>query len=431
MSSPVLDAPDSSPALSEKNILPNPNASQSISIKLPAAKSSFAVKVLGLTFWALIAYLLCQLIILYANNQPIVQWWQKGTGPGKHYNEYFSIWLCLCQKQASTLLFYIIWMFIPQNAHMSSAQIDFTLGTLFRFMRVDLQGVQQGILIPRHLASSILLREDDDDVSFMDWCKKNKTKRIWNPKDACDPQFVMTVKSATPTSNNATIYVWGPPTKNSIDPRIGIYPDAKDTEGWKCCCQYWMNGEVADPKWLWTNTETSTGAKLQILQVNPPDPTAKNEWWDLDKHPDNVFARYGISYDSPAIIYYTNKKYADGSMPVDAISMMNLIAGADGDDGGWAYFMHGLGDTVSKDVIFSQLYTEVNFKVAPPQPSCGSKVGGAVLAGAGSFFGALGGLAFLGAAAFTGPGFFLGGMALVSAGITGYQQYSSASNSCA
>jgi len=423
MSSPVLDVP-------EKNILPDPNASQSISITLPASQSSLAVKVIGMAFWALISYLLCQLIILYANNQPIIQWWQKGTGPGKRYNEYFSIWLCLCHKQASTLLLDIIWLFIPQNAHMSSAQIDFTLGTLFRFMRVDLQGVQQGILIPRHLASSILLREEDDDVAFTDWCKKNKDKRIWNPKDACDPQFVMRVKSATHTSDDATVYVWGPPKKDSTDPRIGIYPDAKDFEGWKCCCQYWMNGDVDDPKWLWTTTTTSTNVSLQILQAPPATtPPATNEWWDLDKHPDNVFARYGISYDSPAIIYYTNNKYADGSMPVDSISMMNLIAGADGADGGWAYFMHGLGDTVSKDVIYSQLYTEVNFKVAPPKPSCGSAIGGAALAGAGSLFGALGGLAFLGPAAFTVAGAFLAGMAVISAGITVVQQYTSASSS--
>ena len=430
MSSRVLDAPDFSPALPDEAVLPNPNASQAISIKLPASKSSFAVKVLGLTFWALATYLLCQVIILYANNQPIIQWWQKGTGPGKHFNEYFSIWLCLCQKQASTLLFYIIWMFIPKNAHMSSAQIDFTLGTLFRFMRVDVQGKQQGILIPRHLASSILLREEDGDVSFMNWCKKNKSKRIWNPKDACDPKFVMTVYSATVQTDNSTVYVWGPP-KDSNDPRIGIYPDAKDTEGWKCCCQYWMNGEVGVPTWRWTSTTTSTGAELQILQAHPPDPAATNEWWDLDKHPDNVFARYGISYDSPAIIYYANKKYADGSLPVDAISMMNLIAGADGADGGWAYFMHGLGDAVSKDFITSQLYTEVNFKVAPPPPSCGSKVGKAALAGAGSLFGALGGLSFLGESAFGLAGLFLGGMAVFSAAFTSLQQYYSDSNSCA
>jgi hypothetical protein len=349
---------------------------------------------IGLAFWALLAYVCMQILIVWSDNSAALDWWKKGTGFGKKYNDYFNIWYVLFHKQASWLTKHIIGIFIPEEAKWNGSQIDFTTEILFRFMRLPVDGKQVGVMTPRQVAESILMQYDDGDESFQAWCDKNKDKRTWNPNNANDPDFYM--QSKMTDDGHCRVFQWTSPScKDSTmgeDPRcnkIGIYPKPDDILTWQCCCQYWMNGDVPDPSWKWTQ---HTPSNIYVLEAS--DPTAKHEWWDLDKHPDNVLARYGIGFDSPLVVYFCNGFDRAGNVPVDAQALRNLLGTGPGEPGGWSDFLRNL-QTSSGDDIKNLIYDRVNFQDASTPPnSCSSDIGKGLLAAGGTFLTGLGPLVF-------------------------------------
>ena len=421
-----------------------PEPIQSIQVNLPTSKTSFTGKVLLVLFWGVTTYLICQLLIIYAENQGIIKWWQQGTGPGKNYNQYFNIWTTLCQKQGSTLLYYIMLLCVPFETHMSAAQVDFVTSVLFRFLRFTDASVQRGIMIPRHLTESILLSYSDGDVPFQKWFDAHKTTRILTPDNPNDPSTAM--KSIIPVSQitingntTAFIYKWAPPEydpqKHTLSSgKIGIYPVYTDRESWKCCIQYWLNGEN-DVNWVWAASESAPGsAPMMVIQPKTSSITL-NEWWDVDKHPDNIFARYGINYSSPLIIYFANGFFQDKNLKVPTDALKDLVNGNNG-AGGWVGYLKGQGGSASLDDLKQVIDTDVNFKMGPPLAPCqGTPVTGSLLAAGGTFVTGMSALAFLGAetlgALVSGPMFpFVLGMSAISAGIAGYSSYTSAKKTC-
>jgi hypothetical protein len=403
--------------------------SQTIELVLPKFKWPLALKLVGFMFWILLTYLVFQLVIVYAENQAVLKWWGRGTGIDKKYNDRFNIWLALCAKQSSTLLFYIIWLFVPLSAHMSFAQIAFVSTVLFKFIRIDDGDSQSGIMIPRHLVESVLLQYTDGDKAFNEWYDKNERTRILTKDNANDPTTAMTWKVLTQTDSYVLYQRQGIPDKNN---RIGVYPKSLDREGWKCCIQYWLNGDTDPPvgPWAWVKTAKAQGeGSLYVPDaIDPNNRGNLDEWFDIKKHPDNFLARYGIAPTSPIVVYFANGFYNDDRMTVPDYAFGDLIDGGGG-AGGWMGFLQGQPVGTGEDQYKSLIYSTVNYDMASSTPKC-NVAARTTLSTAGSLFAGLSGLAFLGEDAFkiftTGPAAFLFSMSLVSAGITGVQAYQAA-----
>ena len=412
-----------------ENTVPSLAGSQTIDVVLPRTKVPLALRLVGFVFWALLAYLASQLLIVYSENQAILRWWGKGTGVDKKYNDYFNIWLALCAKQSSTFLYYIIWIFVPLTAHQSRAQIGFTTSVLFRFIRIENDDkTQSGIMIPRHLVQSILLQQNDGDLAFNAWYEKNKTKRVLTPDNANDPSTAMCSSSISRTQGgtgvSVTIYTWQP-CKNSKDNRIGVYPTSIDRESWKCCIQYWLNGDSGPIKWGWIQTQKAPGENSVYIPgpVDINNPGTLDEWFDIKKHPDNILARYGISPNSPLIIYFANGFYNDDRMVVPSAAFADLVDGSAG-AGGWVGFLSGQPDGFGEDEYKELIYSTVNTDVMPPSLPCNT-AGRTATSVLGSLAAGLSGLAFLASETAVWPFALVGVLASVGAAVSGYQAYTS------
>ena len=119
------------------------------------------------------------------------------------------------------------------------------------------------------------------------------------------------------------------------------YPGYKDTD-WQSLVSKWC-GPDSKPSWI-TNPQTKN---VKILKIGVP---SKIEWFDTDKHPDNIFARYKIQYDSPLVYSLCNDNYtmtADG-IKFNRSSVLSLIGlkssgGQMTKGGGWIGFLLSLG----------------------------------------------------------------------------------------
>lgn len=120
------------------------------------------------------------------------------------------------------------------------------------------------------------------------------------------------------------------------------YPEDLDTD-WQSLVSKWC-GPDSKPSWIpMPNTKN-----VKILKIGVP---SKIEWFDTDKHPDNIFARYKIQYDSPLVYSLCNNNYtmtADGKNfdRSAVLSLIGLKPGGGlvgGGDGGWIGFLLSLG----------------------------------------------------------------------------------------
>jgi hypothetical protein len=131
------------------------------------------------------------------------------------------------------------------------------------------------------------------------------------------------------------------------------YPD-DDENAWQSLVSKWC-GPDSKPSWI-TNPNTKN---VKILKIGVP---AKIEWFDTDKHPDNIFAHYKIQYDSPLVYSLCNKNYtatADG-VKFDRSAVLSLIGlkpsgGQMTQGGGWIGFLLSLGSDNPSDFVYTQL----------------------------------------------------------------------------
>ena len=132
------------------------------------------------------------------------------------------------------------------------------------------------------------------------------------------------------------------------------YPD-DDNNTWQALISEWC-GPDSKPSWI---VMPST-KNVKILKIGV---AAKIEWFDTDKHPDNIFARYKIQYDSPLVYSLCNNNYTmtAGGRNFDrsaVLSLMGLKSGGGqlADNGGWVGFLLSLGpDDNPSDFSYTKL----------------------------------------------------------------------------
>jgi hypothetical protein len=119
------------------------------------------------------------------------------------------------------------------------------------------------------------------------------------------------------------------------------YPGDIDTE-WQSLVSKWC-GPDSKPSWI----PNPTTKNVKILKIGVP---SKIEWFDTVKHPDNIFARYKIQYDSPLVYSLCNNNYtitADGvkfnRSAVLSLIGLKSVGGQMTKGGGWIGFLLSLG----------------------------------------------------------------------------------------
>ena len=309
----------------------------------------------------IIIYIVTDLIMAHMSHKPVFDWW-NGNG-GSAYSDKFSLSTCM-MSYYSTPLYYLSKLTISPQEFLSLAQISFLVGNIFPYLRsTDANGVQSGILLPRHLCESVLLKTSDGDTLFNTWYQSLDTNRDENSDLVYDPPT-----SATVTDSNGNTYntlTFGSPKPDSTTNLIGVYPSASDTNSWMGLIAEW-----GGPNLRWQPDESK---KFYSPEPLPTQSDGSGlDWFNYQgtgaPRPDNFLARMGIPPDSPLVVYFCTGKYSVNGLLVDASAFLNLLEPAGANPGGWIGYIRGRGQTTSYDDLRNYIYTRVDWLAGPNKP---------------------------------------------------------------
>jgi hypothetical protein len=374
-----------------------------IKIHVPDAPRPFWLTALLAFLAILVVFAIQSVFTLWYLNRDVISWWQQGAKL-KSYNRFMSIWLVLAQGQGSKVLSAILRIFYSPSASLTTGQTVFMrqkLLVLRRYIDPKTQK-QMGILTPSQLCDSILLYTDDQDDAFDAWLKAHPARKTGPRLQKVADFDLVFDKAATTTSGGVTFTDFtgkAQPLKTG-GTDYGVYPGI-DFNDWMGCIQAWANGGLTAKQvpgksfYMWTlNTGfvEDAGADMFVLKdVN--NVNDQSAWWDTTAQPDNVFARYGILFNSPLVIAFVNQKaYFSGvTYEFDAQAFSNLVGAnkSGANPGGWVALLKGFGDK-SDDAFQNLCFRSVDMRASslPPGPPCnlalniGAAVGTALGTGA-------------------------------------------------
>ena len=273
-----------------------------------------AAGITGFIFLMILWFIIIQFIVYkinkYNNNKIINDWW-KHRG-GSKYTNCFNIDL-INSYSSNTLLYDINTLFeSKQDAQLKYTHIKFLDDSVIDHVYIQSasgslnKDNSYNFLWPRHMCQSILF-EKGEDYRYDKYLNSGGKG----------------------------------------------YPD-DDENAWQSLVSKWC-GPDSKPSWI-TNPTTKN---VKILKIGV---SSKIEWFDTDKHPDNIFAHYKIQYDSPLVYSLCNKNYtatADG-VKFDRSAVLSLIGlkpsgGQMTQGGGWIGFLLSLGSDNPSDFVYTQL----------------------------------------------------------------------------
>lgn len=256
------------------------------------------------------------------------KWWNSFDG--KKYNDLFSLTTFLLANYNLFTYGIARLFFNTVMSDLNRTQITFIKNNLMIYMKVP-GGADKSFdiindfFVPRHLCDNILFTTGEDPT-FDKWVIENKR----------DPSIVLEYDENGKPKNN------------------GVYPGIFDRVGWEHTFTSWGCGN-------WSKHPGSEISMPFYDEKNKKfdEDTTKyiKEWFDKEKHPDNVFARYGIRPDSYLVISYVNNKYNDQGMELDPEALKVLMGGhAYGSQGGWLGFITGVDSEKGSDSLANILY---------------------------------------------------------------------------
>ena len=273
-----------------------------------------AAGITGFIFLMILWFIIIQFVVYkinkYNNNKIINDWW-KHRG-GSKYSKCFNVDL-INSYSSNTLLYDINTLFeSKQDAQLKYTHIKFLDDSVIDHVYIQSasgslnKDNSYNFLWPRHMCQSILF-EKGEDYRYDKYLNSGGKG----------------------------------------------YPD-DDNNAWQALISEWC-GTDSKPSWI-TNPTTKN---VKILKIGVP---SKIEWFDTDKHPDNIFAHYKIQYDSPLVYSLCNKNYtatADG-VKFDRSAVLSLIGlkpsgGQMTQGGGWVGFLLSLGSDNPSDFVYTQL----------------------------------------------------------------------------
>ena len=315
----------------------------------------------------IIVFLVTEFTMAKISYKPTLDWWANNNG--ENYSDQFSILNCMLSYYSSLLYFLNKMTLTPQQV-LDLDQIAFLVGDIFPYQRfIDANGNQNGLLVPRHICESVLLKYADGDQLFINWYNNETGPGGFQRNE--DVSLVYGPPTTTPiVVGNATYQAltFGLPTVDPATGAIGVYPANGDTNSWMGLIADWAGGPNGDV--LWQADESNRFYSPEIKPgVNSQDASALN-WFNWKNtgapRPDNFLARMGIPPDSPLVVYFCTGKYSIGGMPVDASALLNLLGGSGPNAGGWVGYVQGR-QGVTRDDYRNYIYTKVDWLGKPPK----------------------------------------------------------------
>jgi hypothetical protein len=248
----------------------------------------------------------------YYKKRIIHDWWNKRGG--SKYNDCFNV--DLIQSYSSNNILYFI-------------------NTLFQTKQETLLTYKHIKFLDDSVMDHIYLKSDSGKLN-----KDKKYNFLW-PRHMCES---ILFEKGEDYSYDNYLNGGGAP-----------YP-GNDAEKWRLLISKWCG---TDSKPTWVTTSNTTNVKVLTFKGD----TNKIEWF-TDKHPDNIFARYRITYDSPIIYSLCNNNYtaAPGGVRFSRSAVLSLIGVKSGSGGklvkggGWVGFLLNLGDHDDpSDFVFTDL----------------------------------------------------------------------------
>ena len=199
----------------------------------------------------------------------IFRWWT--TNGGKNYEQFFNIFSVM-SSHYSVVLYYITQLTGTLENQLNRSQIQFLINSVFPFVTGFTTYDPRHFVLPCHVCKDIKFKISDGDRLFNNWVNVNDL--VENVSATFDE------KDGTVTRTNK-----------------GIYPLLSSGNQWRLLLSSWGS------KWI---LEENTSIWI-------PDKSEDGwaEWLNIEKHPDNFLARYGITPDSPGIIGFINNSYND------------------------------------------------------------------------------------------------------------------------
>jgi hypothetical protein len=260
----------------------------------------------------------------------IFRWWT--TNGGKNYDKFFNVFSVMASHY-SVILYYISQLSGTLENQINRPQIQFLINSVFPFLTGFTTYDPRHFVLPCHLCRDIKFKISDGDRLFNDWVHKNNLVET--------ESVIFDINNEIVTRSNH-----------------GIYPLISSGNQWRLLFTYWGSTWIMeDNTSIWIPKASDDGW---------------TEWLDIQKHPDNFLARYGITPDSPGIIGFINNSYNDPKTGVifRAQSFKTLLGGvSEGIPGGWVGYVTSFDTTAGLDTMSNYLYTVYETENKPPLPT--------------------------------------------------------------
>lgn len=293
---------------------------------------------------SIVLYFLFQVISMKIIFEPVYTWW-KNSG-GNEYKSFMNLDLFISYYHNPIIYWFINNILTPPASRNTDASIRFITEVILPQKRVldEVNNVQIGIIMPRHLCKSALLKREDNDKLFNDYL-------IESGKNEDVP---LVYKSFSGPDNTTTFTV------DKSKP-LGVYPAPDDIIGWRGLVMEWCGD-------AWKMQTIESGPDMNYVNIIPANSSKTNldEWFHNGVgRGDNFLARIGITPQSPLVQFFINQNYNKGDLEVDASALYHIIGdpGDANNAGGWLGFVQGISSsTVSSDKLRNFLYTDVQYQ---------------------------------------------------------------------
>lgn len=341
---------------------------------------------------AIVIYLLASYVSIRVAHKLELEWWNhpelssksaiKKYG-GANYDDRFSMMSMFAAKQ-NQLTYFVINLFQPPIAHLEMTHYRFLIDRIFLYrLYRDGNNVQQGIVTPKAMCESVLLKPGDGDDRFDAWfstAQYVEGSYRYN-FDADAPALFVSVPLDDKYKMGGTKQCWTFRRKLSGS-HVGLYPSADDLGGWQGQFLFWLNTQpdgnvfrIQQGCWVFYTDDSLEGGKAMPgwWEGDGTNSSKKNDnWWN---RADNFLGRMGVSYNCPLCIYFLNGEYTQDGVKVDSQSFKQLLGSSSSVAGGWVGLVQA---NISQDegwflnIMDSSVKTHINPKPPCTKPNAGA-----------------------------------------------------------
>ena len=293
--------------------------------------------------------------------------------------------MLMLSAKKNTIMYSSINLFQPPIAHLDMTHYRFLIDRIFLYrLYRDENNVQQGIVTPKAMCESVLLKPGDGDERFEAWFKDGTyIKGSYTYKFNSDmPATFDSQMLDDKYKMGGTKQCWTFHRKASDSHQVGLYPAADDLKGWQGQFLFWLNTQpdgkqfnIEQGCWVFYTDDSIEAGKAVpgwIMGDGTNDSKRNDNWWN---RADNFLGRMGIWCMCPLCIYFLNGEYTQDGVKVDSQSFKQLLGSSSSVSGGWVGFIQA---NISQDeswflnIMDSSVKSHINPKPPCTKPNAGA-----------------------------------------------------------